>query len=205
MIAYPLDGAMHPINIGAITFQWSRGDDASRLFRIRLDDGATTPYEFYVPCTVARCLYALPHAAWLAIAYAHPDKMLQATIDATNGSGGPVFRSPPITVRFSPGRVNGGLYYWTATSTGGTTYRLPFGASQASPFITPGSPTNPLSCSGCHSVSRNGRTISFSSTDDFGSQNAFLAAAPTTAPSAPSIVPTTTAAMPSGTSARFTS
>jgi hypothetical protein len=146
----------------------------------------------------------MPARGWLAIAYAHPDATLKATIDGTDGAGGAVFRSPAIDVRFSPEAVTGGLYYWTATSTGGTTYRLPFGASQASPFIVPSSPTNPLVCGGCHSVSRDGRMISFTSTADLGSQVAFLAAAPTTAPAAPSIVPDTTTGTPTGTAARFT-
>jgi hypothetical protein len=202
-IVYPIDGAMHPLNIGAITFQWRRGDGASRVFRIRLDDGRTR-YDFYVPCTLATCLYLMPARGWLAIAYAHPDGTLQATVEGTDGNGGPVFRSPPIAVHFSPEPVTGGLYYWTATSTGGTTYRLPFGASQASPFIVPSSPTNPLVCGGCHSVSRDGRMISFASTADLSSQVAFLVAAPTTAPAAPSIVPNTSTGTPTGTAARFT-
>jgi hypothetical protein len=200
VIAYPLDGAMHAINIGAISFHWTRGAETNRLFRIRLDDG-TRSYDFYVPCTVASCLYTLPAAGWLTVAYAHPDRELAATVEATDGAGGPVYRSPPIAVRFSPAPVTGGLYYWTATSTGGTTYRLPFGASQASPFIVPSSPTNALPCSGCHSVSRNGTTISFATTADLGSQDAFLATAPTTAPSAPSIHPDMGGG---GTAARFT-
>jgi hypothetical protein len=202
-IVYPLDGAMHPINIGDITFQWRRGDVRNRLYRLRLEgDGAR--YEFYVPCTVASCLYALPAAGWLAISYAHPGRALEATIEGTDGAGGAVYRSPAITVRFSPEAVTGGLYYWTATSTGGTTYRLPFGASHASPFIVPSSPTNPLPCSGCHSVSRDGTTISFTATADLGSQVAFLSTAPTNAPAAPSIVPRVVAGTPSGTGARFT-
>ena len=202
-IAYPLDGAMHPLNIGDITFQWTRGADANRVFRIRLDDGSHQ-YDFYVPCTIATCLFPMPARGWLSIAYAHPDATLQATVEGTNGAGGAVYKSPAIAIRFSPKAVAGGLYYWTATSTGGTTYRLPFGASQASPFIVPSSPTNPLMCGGCHSVSRDGRTISFTSTADLGSQVAFLAAAPTTAPAAPSIVPSTATGTPSGTASRFT-
>src|SRR5215831_4354615 len=35
-IVYPLDGAMHPVNIGQITFQWSRGAPQSRVFRLAL-------------------------------------------------------------------------------------------------------------------------------------------------------------------------
>ena len=202
-LVYPLDGAMHAINIGEITFQWRRGEASSRVFRIRLDDGSSR-YDFYVPCTIASCLYTLPASGWLAIAYAHPDRALAATIEGTDGAGGAVFRSPSIEVRFTPKPVTGGLYYWTATSTGGTTYRLPFGASQASPFIVPSSPTNPLTCAGCHSVSRNGTTISFAATEDPGSQDCFLTIAPTTAPAAPTIGPNTAASAPTGTPARFT-
>jgi len=202
-IVYPLDGAMHALNIGEITFQWSRGADTNRVFRIRLDDGSRQ-FDFYVPCTIETCLFPMPARGWLSIAYAHPDATLHATVEGTDGAGGPVYKSPAIAVRFSPEAVTGGLYYWTATSTGAATYRLPFGASQASPFIVPTSPTNPLLCGGCHSVSRDGRMISFTATADLGSQVAFLAAAPTTAPAAPSITPSTVAGMPSGTASRFT-
>ena len=93
---------MYPINIGEITFQWRRGDGESRVFRLRID-GDGDRYDFYVPCTIATCLYALPAAGWLAISYAHPGRALQATIEGTDGAG-PVFRSPAITVRFSPRR-----------------------------------------------------------------------------------------------------
>jgi hypothetical protein len=66
-IVYPLDGAMHAVNIGDINFQWTRGSPSNRVFRIRLDDGQTR-YDFYVPCTIASCLYALPARGWLAVA-----------------------------------------------------------------------------------------------------------------------------------------
>src|SRR5262249_19348073 len=100
----------------------------------------------------------------------------------------------------SPEPIAGGLYYWTAGAAGGTTYRLPFGAATATPFIVPSSPTDPLTCGGCHSVSRDGTMISFTATSDPASQVAFLAAAPTHTPEQPTIAPTSATA---GTSARF--
>ena len=183
-IAYPLDGAMHPLNLGAVTFQWTRGDAASQVFRIRLDDGASQ-YDFYVPC----CAYTLPAAGWLAVASAHRDGQLTATIAGTDGLGGPVYQSNAITVRFSPEPVLGGLYYWTAADIGGTTYRLPFGAATATPFIVPKSPTDPLPCGGCHSVSRDGAMISFAATPDQGSSAATLSVAATHTPEQASISP----------------
>lgn len=202
-IVYPLTGAMHATNIGDITFQWNRGDANNQVFRIRLADGQAVN-DFYVPCAVARCLYTLPPQGWQAVAYGHPGQQLEATIAGTDGAGGPVFTSPRVAVLFTPEPVGGGLYYWTVTATGGTTYRLPFGASRASPFIVPSSPTNPLTCSGCHSVSRNGTSISFAATSDPTSAVSFLTVASTTAPEAPTIGPDTTGGTLSGTSAHFT-
>jgi hypothetical protein len=114
--------------------------------------------------------------------------------------GGPVYQSNAITVRFSPEPVVGGLYYWTATSIGGTTYRLPFGAATATPFIVPSSPTDPLPCGGCHSVSRNGAMISFAATPDQGSASATLSVAATHTPEQATISPVGAMA----TKARFT-
>lgn len=198
-IAYPLDGAMHAMNIGAVTFQWTRGHEANRVFRIRLDDGAEE-YDFYIPCNAGRCMYTLPPRGWLSVASSHPDGQLTATVAGTDGRGGPVYLSAAIVVRFSPAPVTGGLYYWTATSVGGTTYRLPFGATTATPFIVPSSATNPLPCSGCHSVSRDGRMISFAAAADAASFNSYLAVASTHTPEQATIVPD----MAAGRNARFT-
>ena len=194
-IAYPLDGAMHPLNIGSMTFQWTRGDTSSRVFRIRVSGGAT-PYDFYVPCLVGtQCLFTPPPAGWLTIAKANPNGQLTATVAGTDGRGGLVYQSPPIVIRFTPEAVTGGLYYWSApetqAATAGTTYRLPFGATTAIPFITPGTLTNPRPCGGCHSVSRNGAVISFAATDeDQSASKATLAVAPTHTPEQETIVPT---------------
>jgi hypothetical protein len=186
---YPLDGAMHPINIGQITLQWKRGATSSQVFRITLARADGTLYQFYVPCEVDDCQFSPPPAAWLTLAFQNRDGVLAATIDGTDGQGGPVYTSPPIAVRFSPDAVAGGLYYWTGGSTGGTTYRLPFGASKATPFIVPNSGTNPYPCGGCHSVSRDGKVISFSAARDGDSSMGVLVAAPTDAPTQP-MVPT---------------
>ena len=200
-IAYPIDGAMHAVNIGEIRFHWAQGQSTNTLFRIRLDDGSSN-YDFYTQCVAARCLFLLPTPGWLAVAASHPDAQLSATVAGTDGVGGPVSESAAVAVRFSPAPVTGGLYYWTATSRGGATYRLPFGASTATPFIVPSSATNPLPCSGCHSVSRNGATISFAAVNhaDDSNLDGVLGAAPTRAPEQSTIRPDSTG----GKRARFT-
>src|SRR5262249_49676163 len=124
-----------------------------------------------------------------------------ATIEGTDGAGGAVYRSPPVSVLFSPDAVAGGLYYWTQGQSGGTTYRLPFGAVQATPFIVPSSATNPYSCGGCHSVSRDGQEISFSAAPDGNTSLGVLVSAPTDDPTHPGVVPD---ASGDGILARFT-
>jgi WD40-like Beta Propeller Repeat len=199
-IVYPLDSAMHPINIGQITLQWSRGAATSRVFRFALAQPDGTRYELYAPCTTSACTMVPPPAAWLTIARLNLDGRLTATVEGTDGAGGPVYRSPPIEVRFSPDAVAGGLYYWTQGDAGGTTYRLPFGAVQATPFIVPRSATNPMPCGGCHSVSRDGKVISFSATGDDTSMGVLIAA-PTEDPTRPTVVPDASGA---GIPSRFT-
>jgi hypothetical protein len=184
-IVYPLDGAMHAINIGQITLQWSQGAATSQVFRVTLARADGTRYELYVPCDVANCQFSPPAMAWLTIGFENMDGALTTTVEGTDGQGGPVYTSPPITVRFSPDWVTGGLYYWTGGTAGGTTYRLPFGADQATPFIVPNSGTNPMSCGGCHSVSRDGKVISFSAAPNGDTSLAVLIAEPTDDPTRP--------------------
>jgi len=199
---YPLDGAMHPINIGQITLQWSRGAPTSKVFRITLlRDADQTRYDFYVPCAVDACQFSPPPDAWLTLAFQNRDGGLTTTVEGTDGAGGPIYRSPSITVRFSPDWVTGGLYYWTGGTAGGTTYRLPFGAAQATPFIVPNSGTNPYSCGGCHSVSRDGTVISFSAAPDGNTSMGVLIASPTDDPTRPMVPPN---ADGSGIPSRFT-
>lgn len=186
-VVYPLDGAMHPVNIGNITLQWSRGAATSRVFRVSLARPDAIRYDLYVPCDAESCQFAPPAAAWLTIASQNRDGVLTATVEGTDGAGGPVYRSAPVSVRFSPDAVAGGLYYWTGGAEGGTTYRLPFGATQATPFIVPNSGTNPYSCGGCHSVSRDGKVISFSAAPDGNTSMGVLIASPTDDPTRPMV------------------
>jgi Tol biopolymer transport system component len=74
------------------------------------------------------------------------------------------------------------VYYW-ATSLRGT-FRAPADADKAVPFIVPNSATNARRCSGCHSVSRDGKIIAFSAGE---AAVAELQVAPTETPWTPTI------------------
>jgi hypothetical protein len=98
---------------------------------------------------------------WRSIAEDHAGQTLRMSIGSTASAAGPIHRSGDSSLSFSTSAISGGFYYWS-TALGGT-YRLPFGATQAVPWITPGTESNPSACGGCHAVSRDGNVIAFTS------------------------------------------
>jgi hypothetical protein len=172
-LVYPLDGSVHPTNLTTITFQFRRGDQTQRWFDIRLSTvSGSTPrsYDFITRCYPPpsastaqddRCVYDIPADLWRSIAEDHAGQALRVSVGSMQTAAGPVHRSPDTTISFSESAISGGFYYWS-TALGGT-YRLPFGATQAVPWIAPGTESNPSACGGCHAVSRDGSVIAFTS------------------------------------------
>jgi hypothetical protein len=199
-IMYPLQNSMHAINILQMTVQWTRSDATQSLFRIRI--AGAKNWDFYAGCdhpaavagfsvpsgTLANeCVFTLPTGSWGAAAWDNKGASVQLTVAATDGQGGAVATSPALVIDFTPDAVQGAFYYWSTTKQG--TMRAPLGSSKASLFVAPGSPANPHSCGGCHSVSRNGDVIAFAATDDNNAQDSMLTAAPTAMLAAPVIKP----------------
>src|SRR5689334_20950926 len=163
-LVYPLSGAMHPMNLGDITFQWRRGREADELFRIDLDSDSQH-FRLYVPCGDAgsaapdACVYRLPESEWLDLGTRFKGATLQAAVTSSAAGATTSAKSASIDVLFSPEPVLGGLYYWSQTQAG--IMRASFGSKHAELFIAPNSPTNDYACAGCHSVSRDGKVIAF--------------------------------------------
>lgn len=181
-IFYPLDGSVHPVNLAPVTFQWHRRKIDNDLFRVSLENGRGR-FDFYLVCRAALCAFDLPEKEWLEVAAANRDAEVSLTVAGTGTHGGKVSVSAARGLRFSPEPVRGGLYYWSTSLRG--TYRVSFGARKAAPFIRPSSPTNPKSCGGCHSVSRNGKWIAY--TSGFGEGALYVA--PTAMPDKPTYTP----------------
>jgi hypothetical protein len=186
-LVYPLAGALHPMNISDVTFQWRRGPVTQTLFRIRVSasgaSGGAGPFDFYVPCQppvaqgtptpLDQCTYALPPGSWLDLALKSRGQQVTVEVGAVDddpAAGGAVAVSDPQPLSFSADPVEGGLYYWSTHNTiaagFGATYRLLFGARKALPFIAPSSASNQFTCGGCHAISRDGTTIAFSEGND---------------------------------------
>jgi hypothetical protein len=200
-IVYPLDAAMHPVNQGAITFQWWQGDANNTVFRIDATGANGTRYGFYVPCDTSRtaatqCVYDMPESDWLWMAVDNIGRDVTFTVSGSSGPGAAVATSPAVRGRFSPEPVLGALYYWAAQAE--VIKRASFGARKAVAFIEPNSDTNQFACAGCHAVSRNGKVIAFGVTpaseaaipaERNGDYVQAIQVAPTSAPTQPYVGP----------------
>ncbi|HTM46999.1 MAG TPA: hypothetical protein VL137_18710 [Polyangiaceae bacterium] len=170
-IIYPLDGSAHPINLSNIVFQFKRKSTAQKWFDIQIvamAGSSQRKYDFLVPCDPPphesvsdRCVYALPAEHWRSLAEENEGAQVNATVGTLSEDAEVIVRSLSVTLQFPRGAITGGFYYWS-TALGGT-YRLPFGATEAVPWIAPKSESNPSACGGCHAVSRNGNVIAFTS------------------------------------------
>jgi hypothetical protein len=172
VIVYPLAGSMHPINLADITFQWRLGPGvAQTVFRIRLQRADGDVFEFFVPCDPpgttpgaqqqqTECVYRMPPGAWIEAATSSRGQTLTVDVSGVDlKRPGIVATSDPQALAFSPEEVSGGLYYWSNGIQG--TLRLLFGARATQTFVKPGTPSNPMTCGGCHAVSRDGSTFAF--------------------------------------------
>jgi len=188
VLAYPLAGSMHPLNLPDITFQWTRGALTQQLFRIRVAGDKT--YDFLAPCTKpadlaigdSECVFTMPEGNWIELAVANRGKDASVSVAAIEGDK--VATGDPVSIRFSPSDVAGGLYYWSTGLQG--IYRLVFGQRKATEYIVPG--VRDTECVGCHSVSRDGKTIAYT----FGGSLGNLAVAPTDDVNAPTVKPAAT-------------
>lgn len=192
VIAYPLTNSMRPINLGAIAFHWRRGSWSAATYRLSIvfPDGN---YHFFITCRngltagMQDCMYTLPADDWLNMALTHRGGSATATLYETDGKGGPVGASAPLTLHFSPESVNGALYYWSAALR--SLKRATFGAKAAAAYITPKSATNDFECAGCHSVSRDGKVVAFGVDSEPAGYPTGIRITPTDTPERPYVKP----------------
>jgi TolB protein len=165
---YPLEGAMLPTNLLDLTLQWQRGAASQSLFRIRVANSKHA-FDLYAPCLnqgvdePLGCAYHVPEQFWRTVALTLRGAEASIAVTALDESTRAIARSTPTAIAFSREDVSGGLYYWSSDLRG--MFRLVFGARRAVPYISPRSEASPAACAGCHSVSRDGNVIAFSSGD----------------------------------------
>ena len=114
-IAYPLDHALFPSNLGAIQVQLTTPGTAARIaFRTLQSNNVSALY--YGSCESAPgsgCSVTIPLAFTQRLLPASQIEDIQLTARVLAGNGTPTADSAPISVAWASAGLTGGLYYWT--------------------------------------------------------------------------------------------
>ncbi|MDB4970888.1 MAG: hypothetical protein JWN44_6577 [Myxococcales bacterium] len=180
-IAYPLDGALFPINLAPIEVHVQKSDPSQTLARISLRSGPLLEFSFYATCHASPNPAQFPNACIVPITGAFADQLagasatsdvsVQARLVAADGSK--LGESTPVSVGWTRTGLSGGLYYWTTAGKGDTAFntavaRYDFNGDATLPSIylssdkAPPVPAGEQQCIGCHAVSPDGQKLAFS-------------------------------------------
>jgi len=180
-IAYPLDGALFPYQLGPIEFQVVATSPSQTEARIAFE-GSNIDLKVYEPCVpIANpaipnaCTVTVPSNLEVALDGASEGAMLTETVRLAAPGGGSLGESTPIGARWSSSQLTGGLYYWSADIDTGNTlimrYDLDTPGTPPQQYFTqlglngmpsdeqnldPPASSNSTQCFGCHAISLDG-------------------------------------------------
>ncbi|HTQ03079.1 MAG TPA: hypothetical protein VMI54_04455 [Polyangiaceae bacterium] len=149
VILYPSDETLLPPNASLLRFAWSAG--AADLFAL----------DFVGPNTsvrvVTRQTNLTPSAEqWAWIADSNRGGQVAFTVRGVDSSGGSEsWRTDPVGLTFSASPLDGTIYYWSTGSRG--LMRASFERPSPVRFFTDPAGDAATTCTGCHTVSRDGR------------------------------------------------
>jgi hypothetical protein len=174
-IKYPLDGALFPVNWGAVTVQIAKTDPAQKSARIAIT-GTGVDIKYYGACETAPgsatgCYVTLPSTFTANLAASSEAGDLSFSARLLGGAG--VVEGGSIKVAWTSVSLTGGLYYWTTINTGATTaiYRYNFEGDSTKPqpvytdMQLAMAPQNQQAavdgahCLGCHAVTHDGKKM----------------------------------------------
>ncbi len=128
-IAYPLNNALFPYNLGPIQVQMTTPGSAARI-TFKTLDSSNVDVDFYGSCEPGPgngCSVTIPLVFTQKLAPACRTEDIQLTASVLNNSGTPTADSAPVMVAWAESPLTGGLYFWTV---------IPNAKEQATP--TPG-------------------------------------------------------------------
>jgi hypothetical protein len=139
-IAYPLDGALFPYQLGPIEFQVVPTSTMQTEARIAFEGGGID-LKVYEPCvpimapTIPNaCTVTVPADLEQALDGASEGTTFTQTVRLSAPGGGMLAESMPISARWSSSQLQGGLYYWTTDVVTNNTYIMRYNLD------TPGTP-----------------------------------------------------------------
>jgi hypothetical protein len=181
IIAYPLDGALFPYQLGPIEFQVGPTSASQTEARIAFE-GDNVDLKVYELCTPIAtptipnaCTITVPSELEQVLDGASEGATLTETVRLAAPGGGSLAESKPISARWSSAQLHGGLYYWSADIATGNTlimrYNLDTPGMPPQQYFTeigvngmpsdeqnmdPPASNNSTMCFGCHAISSDG-------------------------------------------------
>lgn len=153
-VAYPETQVVIPKNLLPMQVQWDAPADLD-LFAVDLKSTQLNATIYTVDRSAA--LDATP---WARLLESTAGAQFEIVVRGVSSTDPTVQTSAPTTVRVADGLMRGTIYYWALNI--GRILRIQPGASVAEDFFTP--PPNPSdnsTCTGCHTLSRDGRKMAF--------------------------------------------
>ncbi|MBK6685552.1 MAG: PD40 domain-containing protein [Deltaproteobacteria bacterium] len=159
-LLYPSHEVELPQNLGRLDVEWiaSGGLDRfqvvieSPLARIRANLRGTS----------AR----LGGATWAQLAGSHLGETVELRVRGLRSNNPTtIYTSDPITITFSAAQIPGAFYYWSTTTRGIMRARID------APLATLAVPTSGGECVGCHTLSRDGRSVAYTRDNKLRSNN----------------------------------
>jgi hypothetical protein len=165
LLAYPLDGARLPHNLGLLDVQWGRPTAAATLFEVSFTS-ATLDYRVYTNALLANGgRVSLTPAEWWSIADSNRGGTVAIKVrGAVQSQPGAVGSSAVATIRIDNDDVQGGIYYWVPqadNTSAGFIERHAFGDASAPspPYYAPAAANGTPRCVGCHVITRDGKRM----------------------------------------------
>lgn len=152
LLLYPYDKTVFPLGLTSPTLQWN-GSAMTDVYRLHYQEANYTFDGYYVlPSATGRTNLAQAHWDQITASNASatapdPLKFSLYRYDGTNA-----YLDAAETWTVAPASVNGAIYYWTTTGSGGLT-RIQPGAGSAP------TPLDSGKCMGCHGVSADGTML----------------------------------------------
>lgn len=157
-IEYPLDGAIVPSNLPPMEVQWTTAGDAT-LYRLTLTSPKLLDVSFYAKSREA----LFESSVWSNVLSSISGATATLTVAGLGATG--LHESTPVKLTVARDRIDdSAIYYWESSS--GSLKVLDFASGKLQALPTRGSayaPGSPSVCVACHTVSRDGKRISYTS------------------------------------------
>jgi len=168
-LIYPNDGVLLPPNLGRLEVHFTRGAAQNSLFEVRFSS-TSTDLVYYTRCYAAAndfepgsCAFFLDGSELELLAGSNQGTGPVTLSVRGSDEAGTFGQSASFSIEFAEKRIDGAVYYWTASSPP-SIMRFDFGSVSSEPqrFVRASDvEDNGATCVGCHALSRQGNKVVF--------------------------------------------